>query len=110
MLGLVAAHDFKPGLSLGTWVALLEWFDAEFSEERVALPLPWRRNGLFQGMGGAFSLLRCRIRGIRASLAPSNALAGGLPLHVRSNAAHLAIDESAQNNYERRCIRPMNLP
>ena len=46
----------------------------------------------------------------RASLAPSDPLVGGLPLHVRSNAAHLAIDESAQNNYERRCIRLKNLP
>ena len=33
---------------------------------------------------------------------PRIPLAGGLPLHVSSNVVHLVIDESAQNNYERR--------
>lgn len=66
--------------------------------------------GYFKEWKALFPFSGAVFDAFRASFAPSDALADGLPLHVRSNAAHLAIDESAQNNYEGRCVRPMNLP
>ena len=58
----------------------------------------------------AFSFSGAVFAAFRASLAASVSLGGARSLLVRGGAAHLAIDESAQNNYERRCIRLMNLP
>ena len=68
----------------------------------------WRPNGMRQE--AAFSATAAAFTLFRASLAASVSLAGWISLLVPSNAVHLAIDESAQNNYEGRCIRLMNLP
>jgi hypothetical protein len=79
----------------------------EFWENRTVFRRPTAAQGQRTSRkreADAFSFSGAVLPAFCASLLASVSLGGAWSLLVRSGAVHLAIDESAQNNYERRCI------
>ena len=77
-----------------------------FRQKWVVPPALGRRDGPSKGTGArGIRFFPSRVRYLLHFVLvwrPQIPWQGGLPLYVRSNVVHLVIDESAQNNYERR--------